>query len=104
MVPEGSSKDPFLHWKEKRNDQIPVWPRQQGKHDEQIPIWLSLVKALNDARDQLHGDDLELFERLISRRRKPAEVQDLIFKWRNGELGTFSRLREEAAKPFDPFG
>jgi hypothetical protein len=58
------------------------------------------VKAVNNARDELQGDDLELFERLIAKRKTPAEADELIQKWGDGELGIFEKLRAEAAKPF----
>ncbi|KAE9379521.1 hypothetical protein N431DRAFT_460775 [Stipitochalara longipes BDJ] len=101
LISEGSNGNPFLTLKEKRKERVPDWLAQQGKRDDQVPIWLSLVEALNTARDGLHGDDLELFERLIIKPRTSTEVQELITKWKNGELGTFTRLRAEAARPFD---
>jgi hypothetical protein len=36
------------------------------------------VKAVNNARDELQSDDLELFERLIAKRNTPVEADELI--------------------------
>jgi hypothetical protein len=71
------------------------------QREKGIPIWLNLAEAVSKARIKLHGDDLELFERLVSTSRTPTEAEDLIQKWREGELGTFGKLRDEAFKPFN---
>jgi hypothetical protein len=88
MLPDSlpEKTNPFLTLREQR--------------EEGIPIWLKLAEAVSKARSKLHGDDLELFERLVSTSRTPAEAQELIQKWREGELGTFKKLKE-ALEPFN---
>ena len=51
------------------------------------------MKAVNNARDELQGDDLELFERLIAKRNTPVEVDELI--------GIFQALIEVGAPARD---
>ena len=75
-------------------------PSLSEQRRKQIPVWLSLVESINDARRKLQGDDLELFERLISIPRTPEQVDELIERWRGGELSSFSKLREVARSGF----
>jgi hypothetical protein len=88
ILPDGvnSPTNPFLVLRKQRN--------------ERIPAWLKLAEAVNNARSTLHGDDLELFERLISTSRPSDEVEDLIQRWRDGRLDNFKQLREEASRAF----
>ncbi|PMD20390.1 hypothetical protein NA56DRAFT_723032 [Hyaloscypha hepaticicola] len=88
MLPEGvdSPTNPFL-----------VLQKQRTKR---IPAWLKLAEAVNNARSTLDGDDLELFERLVSTSRPVHEVEELIQKWRDGRLDNFKQLREEASRAF----
>jgi len=59
------------------------------------------VQAVSNARLQLKGDDLELFERLIARPRSALGSFDMIRKWRNREM---EQLRgEEKEKENWPF-
>ena len=95
----GSSNKPSL--KEKQKEQVPVSLGQHGNHAEQVTTWLKLSSNINAARRQLQGDNLELFERLLAKHTSPEEVVESILKWTEGKLGTFERLREEAARPFD---
>ncbi len=72
----------------------------QKQRNERIPAWLKLAEAVNNARSTLNGDDLELFERLVSTSRPLHEVEELILKWRDGRLDNFKQLREEASRAF----
>ena len=72
----------------------------QKQRNERIPAWLKLAEAVNNARSTLNGDDLELFERLVSTSRPLHEVEELIQKWRDGRLDNFKQLREEASRAF----
>jgi hypothetical protein len=77
-------------------------PRNISKERErQIPSWMKLAQAVNDARSQLKGDDLELFERLIARPRSAVESLDMIQNWRDGELKPRSWMeRADGTWPF----
>ena len=88
MLPDGvdSPTNPFLVLQKQRN--------------EQIPAWLKLAEAVNNARSTLDGDDLELFERLVSTSRPLHEVEELIQRWRDGKLDNFEQLREQALRAF----
>jgi len=61
-------------------------PNNSEQRDRQIPNWIKLAQAVNDARSQLQGEDLELFERLIARPRSAVESFEMIRSWRDGEL------------------
>ena len=70
------------------------------QREDRIPAWVKLAEAVNNARSTLHGDDLELFERLVGTSRPLHEVEELIQKWRDGRLDNFKQLREEASRAF----
>jgi hypothetical protein len=68
-----------------------LFPSNISKQRErQIPTWMKPAQAINDARSQLQGDDLELFERLIARPQSVVESSDMIQSWRDGELKPMS--------------
>lgn len=69
----------------------PYARKVREQREPQIPVWLSLVKSVNNARAKLQGDDLELFERLISNQKTDGEVEELIQRWRDGRLRNFGR-------------
>ncbi len=81
---------------EKINPFLTLREQREGR----IPIWLKFGEAVNNARSKLHGDDLELFEHLISTSRTPIEVEELIKRWRDGKLESFKNLRDVASKTF----
>jgi hypothetical protein len=62
------------------------------KHQaNQIPVWMSLAQAMNNARSKLKGEDLELFERLIVRPRSTVNSPiETINEWTDGDLAPLS--------------
>jgi hypothetical protein len=70
------------------------------QREDRIPAWVKLAEAVNNARNTLQGNDLELFERLVSTSRPSHEVEELIQRWRDGRLDNFKHLREEASRAF----
>ena len=49
--------------------------------DEQVASWWKLVGAVEEARNKLHGEELELFQQLVGKGTK-ARKQHMIVQWK----------------------
>ena len=86
--------------KEEGKEEIPVSLDQLEKLDKQVSTWQKLAEVVATARDQLRGEDLGLFNRIVGTAPRD-EVQALIQKWKHDKLSTLNRLSQVDAKPFD---